>query len=140
LKCGAAELEKGIKRTDLSKAYISKTGVPNKIYLEQIQALEKELEAWSAPDPAPAPEFRILRVLVTAAVRPARGEVERVVARGTSCVEYFIRCDATQTELLFGSGFKVLLDSLRSEDKSLSAIYAKVNYRSENTVQLTTRI
>jgi hypothetical protein len=77
---------------------------------------------------------------VTAAVRPARGEVERVVARGTSCVEYFIRCDATQTELLFGSGFKVLLDSLRSEDKSLSAIYAKVNYRSENTVQLTTRI
>ena len=64
---------------------------------------------------------------MTAAVQPAGGDLEPVVVRGTPCVEYFVRCDARLTELLFGSGFKVLLDSLRSMDESLSAIYAKVN-------------
>lgn len=113
-------------RTDLSKAYRSKKGILGDRYSEeQFKALEKELKAWSAPDPARV--FRILRVLVTAAVQPGGGDLEPVVVRGTPCVEYFVRCDARQTEFLFGSGFKVLLDSLRSKDESLSAIYSKVN-------------
>lgn len=79
-------------------------------------------------------------MLVTAAVQPVRGEKEPVVVRGTSCIEYFIRCNARQTELLFGSGFKVLLNSLRGKDECLSAIYAKVNRLSEDTDQATTRL
>ncbi|MCJ1430206.1 hypothetical protein MMC29_008123 [Sticta canariensis] len=67
LKCGEAELEKCIMRTDLSKAYKSKEGVPDNRYQDQHRELENELKAWAAPDPAR--EFRILRVLVTAAVQ-----------------------------------------------------------------------
>ena len=59
------------------------------------------------------------------------------VERGTPCLEYFNRCDSKQTELLFGSGFKTLLEGIRAEDQSLLAIHKKLNRPTTKTTTKT---
>ena len=59
------------------------------------------------------------------------------VERGTPCLKYFILCDSKQTKLLFGSGFKTLLEGIRAEDQSLLAIYKKLNRPTTKTTTKT---
>lgn len=66
---------------------------------------------------------------------------ERIkVKRGTSCLEYFIRCDAEQTELFFGSEFKTLLAAIRGGDRSLLPLYKNLNRPSKAHDQPMTRV
>lgn len=54
-----------------------------------------------------------------------RGDPE--AEEGSPCRQYFIRFDAEQTKLLFGDEFQVLLDAVRTGNKSLSEIYHDLN-------------
>lgn len=55
--------------------------------------------------------------------KPEKAKVER----GTPCLEYFIQCDAEQTELFFGSEFKTLLEAIKAKEKSLLHLYQNLN-------------
>lgn len=69
------------------------------------------------------PSFKILRILVTAST--PEGRVSHVQP-GTNCDEFYLRCDDSKTELLFGSDFKRLLAAVRYKSDpavSLAQIY-----------------
>lgn len=109
MKCGEADLDKGIKTLDLMQAYCSresKTLSVLKGYEAKHQAVINEVAQWSAA------RFPILRVLFTAAVG-MRGS--KVVYPTTACPEYFTRCDKEVTKLVFGAQFEGLLKGVRTK-------------------------
>lgn len=106
LKCGDAELDKGEKTTDLTKAYVNrKSGELLPHYKKKREPLIQELDLWSKS------KLRVLRVLVTAAVGDAGKRAPP--APGLGYGEYYIRCDASKGELMFGPQFTHLLAAVR---------------------------
>lgn len=108
--------------TNLSKAYHSEKGDLLEGYSDKYNTLKRELQKWSAST------LRILRVLVTASVNAAKGDTgDPEAEKGSPCRQYFIRFDAEQTKLLFGDESQVLLDAVRTGNKSLSEIHHDLN-------------
>jgi hypothetical protein len=113
--------DEALEDEDENEVFSGRIGKPLRGYANKYNALRAELNEW------PKERTKILRVLVTAAVTGKKGLPERNVQKGTSFPEYFIRCGAAQTELLFGREFKTLLETVRKGGQSLSEIYDKIN-------------
>jgi hypothetical protein len=110
---------KGIRCTDLAAAY-TKRKAPHGLLAGRAvhkQDLDAELALC-----AQTPGFKILRILVLA----ADPDQETFVQPGTACPEYFILCDETQTELLFGPNYLRYLEAARykpSNPVSIAQLY-----------------
>jgi hypothetical protein len=115
LKCGA--VKQAIKSTDMNKAYHEEGKLPS-------HATTKYSALHAALMPQPNSTLKLLRIIVTASVATAKGaRGVPDVSVGSNCLEYFLRCDSAQTELLFGKKFQKLLDAVRNEKQSLSKLY-----------------
>ena len=102
-------------------AYTTDDGglLPQSAYKKRRDGVQAELGSCAASG------VQILRVLVTTGVRSGR---RRSVEEGSSsCTEYFLRCDERHTGILFGEGWKTLMNGVRSEHKkvSMTDLYAQ---------------
>ncbi|PMD13487.1 hypothetical protein NA56DRAFT_694828 [Hyaloscypha hepaticicola] len=124
VKCGETDIAHAVYRTDLANAYhtyptkrVARNVLPG--HEEKYNNLQTELPEWRG-------RLRVLRVVVSAA-ETKKSSKKLMVKNGTSCAEYFIHCDYSQTELLFGLEFQGLLAAVKSKTGSLSEVYRKIN-------------
>jgi hypothetical protein len=110
LKVGVVDNHnKAIETTDFNRAYTNrKEGTPlkDKAWRDRYDAVRRELDQWSRNG------IRILRIFITAALPNTIG-VKADAVLGSNCHEYYLRCDESKTELLFGPDFDNLLNATR---------------------------